>query len=496
MGAGLAGLTCAHRLRQAGHRADVHEASKRLGGRCWTVRGVFDEGQIAEHGGEFIDTDHTAIRSLARELGLQLDNVLAAEGPGTEDRFFFDGRPYPKPDLLADLARIRPAVERDLHAAGYPTLYDHHTPAGLALDRMSIADWVEANVPGGLHSRLGRLIDIAYTIEFGGESSEQSALTLIYLLGYSRRGRLQLFGTSNERFHVHGGNDQIPARLGQRLEGQITTGSRLAAIRRLGGAYMLSFDGAAGGDVHADHVVLALPFAVLRSAVDYSQAGFSSLKRTAIEQQGMGTNSKLHLQFSDRVWRAGGSNGATYADTGYQSTWEVTRAQPGRAGILVDYTGGRIGDGFGTGTTGAHASRFLDQIQPVLPGLRGAFNGRMALNHWAGYPWTLGSYAYYRVGQLTRFSGVEREPSGRCHFAGEHTSITFQGYLEGAVRSGERAANEVLAALEVVAFGPRSAAASAGPSVPAAAFAASCSWLRRWKKEPNEPARVATTVIA
>jgi monoamine oxidase len=449
VGAGLAGLSCAHRLRQAGHVAEVHEAAGRLGGRCWTIRDYFAEDQIAEHGGELIDTDHTALRALVAELGLGLDNVIAAEKPGTTDVYYVDGREYPLARARADYEAIRPALRRDLAAAGYPTFYNHHTAAGARLDRMSIVAWVEANVPGGATSDLGRLLDLAYNIEFGGASADQSALNLLYLLGYSRPRRFQLFGPSNERFHVHGGNDLVVSRLAARLEGQITTDSRLVAIRRRsGGGYALGFDrGGATATVDADHVVLALPFTILRSSVDYSRAGFDVVKRTAISELGMGTNSKLQLQFTDRHWRALGSNGASFADTGYQSTWEVTRAQPGRAGILVDFTGGPIGDGFGTGTTPGRARRFLAQIEPVLPGLRSRWNGRAALNYWAGYPLTLGSYAYYRVGQMTRFAGAEREPSGRCHFAGEQTSYTYQGYLEGAVSSGERAAREVVAAL-------------------------------------------------
>ncbi len=85
VGGGLAGLVCAHRLKQAGHRAVVHEASDRLGGRVWTIRGVFADGQIAEHGGELIDSGQVSLRRLITELGLQLDNVIAGEkrGPAT-----------------------------------------------------------------------------------------------------------------------------------------------------------------------------------------------------------------------------------------------------------------------------------------------------------------------------------------------------------------------------------------------------------------------------
>src|SRR5207248_4463233 len=98
-----------------------------------------------------------------------------------------------------------------------------------------------------------------------------------------------------------------------------------------------------------DHVVLALPFSLLRSAI-YSKAGFEPLKVTAIKELPMGTNSKLHVEFKDRFWYVAGNNGNTYADTGYQNTWEVSRAESGAPGILVDYTGGKIGASLGSGT--------------------------------------------------------------------------------------------------------------------------------------------------
>src|SRR5262245_1293213 len=91
VGAGLAGLTCAYRLRRAGVIATVYEGNTRLGGRCWSIRGAFDGGQIAEHGGELIDQYHKEIRNLAQELGLDLDNLLAAEQNGTEPFYYFDG---------------------------------------------------------------------------------------------------------------------------------------------------------------------------------------------------------------------------------------------------------------------------------------------------------------------------------------------------------------------------------------------------------------------
>jgi monoamine oxidase len=446
VGGGLAGLSAAYRLKQSGIDAQLFEASDRLGGRCWTRRGDFAEGQIAEHGGELIDQGHTQVRKLAQELGLNLDNLLSAEVNGSEPFYYFDGKPYSFEEATNDLKAIWQQIHKDVSAASYPTLYNLSTQRGRELDAMSIADWIQAYVPGGMKSKLGQLLDVAYNIEYGAETSVQSSLNMLYLLGYSGQGQLRIFGPSNEKYHVRGGNDQIPARLAAALQGQIATGSALTSIKRnSGGTYTLSLQsGSATKTVSADQVVLALPFSILRT-LDYSKAGFSQVKTTAIEQMGMGTNSKLHVQFKDRLWNALDCNGETYADTGYQNTWDVTRGQPGSGGILVNYTGGKIGASFGTGTPAERAAQFLKQIEPVLPGISSRWNGKATIDFWTGYQWTKGSYSYWKVGQYTKFAGAEREAEGNCHFAGEHTSIDFQGYLNGAVEFGERAASEILA---------------------------------------------------
>ena len=90
----------------------------------------------------------------------------------------------------------------------------------------------------------------------------------------------------------------------------------------------------------------------------------------------------------------------------------------------------------------------------MLPGITQAWNGKAAVEFWPEYEWTRGSYSYWKVGQYTAFAGVERERRGTCHFAGEHTSIDFQGYLNGAVESGERVTAEILGDLKSLAARP------------------------------------------
>jgi monoamine oxidase len=449
VGAGLAGLSAAYQLKKAGYTAQVHEASSRVGGRCWSIRGAFADGQIAEHGGELIDQGHNAVRNLAQELGLTLDNLLAAEANGTEERYLFDGQVYTHAQAGTDLKAIWPQLHSDASAASYPTLYNSSTPRGRELDNMSIADWIAAYVPGGAGSKLGQLLDVAYNIEYGAETNVQSALNMIYLLAYQGPGNLRLFGKSNEKYHVRGGNDQIASGMAAQLAGQITLGSELVAVKdNLDGTWTLSLkQGSKTKTIVADRVVLALPFSILRS-LDLGKANFPVRKTRAINEIGMGTNSKLNVGFSSRPWVALGSNGATYGDTGFQATWDVSRGQAGASGILVDYTGGTIGASFGSGTPDARAKQFLTQIEPLLPGISAKYTGKATIDYWQGYPWTKGSYSYWKVGQYQAFVGVEREVVGTCHFAGEHTSVDFQGYLNGAVETGQRAAAEILAALK------------------------------------------------
>ncbi len=106
-----------------------------------------------------------------------------------------------------------------MSAASYPTLYNSYTARGYELDHLSIADWIAAYVPGGAASKLGQLLDVAYNIEYGAETSQQSSLNMLYLLGYSGQGQFRVFGPSNEKYHVHGGNDQLTTGLAAALPG-------------------------------------------------------------------------------------------------------------------------------------------------------------------------------------------------------------------------------------------------------------------------------------
>lgn len=312
---------------------------------------------------------------------------------------------------------------------------------------MSIDDWINTRLPGGIRSKAGRLLSTAYTIEYGADSSEQSALNLVYLFGYQESEEITMFGPSDEAYHVTGGNDLIVSGLAAKLSGQITTGTALRALARTGSGWAVTVGPSSGPGrsttITADRVVLALPFSLLRD-VDLSLAGFSARKLAAINSANMGTNTKLHMQFSERVWNRLGYTGEVFTDLGFQNTWEVTRGQAGTPGVLVNFTGGKVGADFATLTAAGYAKRFLAQAEPAVPGLTTSWNGKATLQYWATYPWSRGSYSYYSPGQYTTITGVEEQAVNGCHFAGEHTSLEYQGYLNGAVETGQRAAQEII----------------------------------------------------
>jgi monoamine oxidase len=204
-------------------------------------------------------------------------------------------------------------------------------------------------------------------------------------------------------------------------------------------------DGAEREDV-ADRVILALPFTLLR-VVDLRNADFGPRKMRSINELGMGRNTKLQLQFADRFWLNGPGNGEYRLRGSFQTTWEVTRAQGGTAGILNFFSGGNAAIAAGLTGIEAQAASSLAELARHAPASERAWNGRVIRNAWDRNPWSLGSYALIRPGQYTSFYGVEAEPRGHVYFAGEHTSIESQGYLNGGIESGMRAAGEVLQSL-------------------------------------------------
>ena len=459
VGGGIAGLAAALTLQDKGVYADVYESSGRVGGRMhsdWQEFGhsFWANGQQAELCGEMIDTGQKTILQLARRFNLATVNLVQAQPNGTSDTYWIFGAQYPYAQASNDFKPVHNTLQGQIQATGFPTLYNSSTPAGQFFDQMTVYDWITNYVPGGHSSQLGTLLNAAYNEEYGAETTSQSALNLIYLLGYKAGpGTWSIYGASDERYHIAGGNANLPVAIANALPaGSIHLGSAMTAIAvNSDGSISVSFG--KGKTVTADHVILCMSFAVLRT-LNYSKAGFDPLKQTAITQLGAGRNAKLNLQFTSRPWNASGSTGSLYSDQPFQSAWEVTRGQSGTTGILVEYPGASVAQSMGQSspyTTTAtnrqvttYANQFLSQIEPIFPGITAQWNGKAMLSTPFTDPNLLCSYSYWKPGQYTGFSGYEGVRQGNIHFAGEHCSTSFQGFMEGGASEGVRAANETL----------------------------------------------------
>jgi monoamine oxidase len=227
-------------------------------------------------------------------------------------------------------------------------------------------------------------------------------------------------------------------------------GSRLVALRAEGDRATATFERAGRTeDVTAGRVVLALPFSTLRD-VDLEGAGLSEAKRRAIRELGMGTNAKLHLEHADRPWYEAGLDGCSISDTGLQVTWEESIAQEGAAGLLVAFTGGTRGASFpvdrahGEAPAAVRDEALGDEAAVLGPAVAAQATGTARLDSWVHDPCTAGSYSYWGVGQYTGIRGEEGRPEPPFHFCGEHTSLRYQGFMNGAVETGDRVAAEIL----------------------------------------------------
>ena len=238
-------------------------------------------------------------------------------------------------------------------------MVNYQTEGGAAaLDRESIAQYLDRI---GVTGWMRELIDVAYVTEYGLEAGEQSALNFLFLIGTGDLKDTETFallGESDERYKVRGGNQQIVDELARRVAPQIRPLHRLEAIRSKGQGFTLTFQ--TEGKVieeDADVVVLTVPFSILRDVK--MQVDLPPVKTKAIRELGYGANAKVLVGFRSRPWEKLGYSGATYSDEMFQLAWANSLLQPGVAGGLTLYSGGKLAHDVGQGTA-EEVSRPID----------------------------------------------------------------------------------------------------------------------------------------
>lgn len=456
VGAGMAGLACVDALAKKGVVATLYEAGLRAGGRMQSLGGTFP-GQVVELGGEFLDTTHRTMRSYAQSFGFATEDVRREDGV----TFFAVGSTlYSEAQVVAEFRGLVDAMRDDLRNLSNGPTADSFTAFDRQLDLMTLRQYLDSRGAGPL---IKAILDSAYVGEYGRELDEQSALNFLFFAKADKRSKFKPFGIfSDERYHLVGGNEQIPRALAQRYDDRLEYGHWLTRVERTSsGRYKLSFRTSDGQSVwgptfSAEHdaVVLTLPFSVLRHVELHASLGLPSWKTDVIRNYTYGTNVKLMVGFTRRVWAEYGGTGALYAQgvPNVLNTWETNHINSAAdRAVLTDYTGGRLGLSLDPNRTSQDAGRFVNGLERVWPGIAGATRksgGQIvaATRHWPTVPTALGSYTCNAPGYFTTYAGREATPVGRLFFAGEHTDSFYewQGFMEGAANSGLRAAAEVL----------------------------------------------------
>ena len=241
VGAGVSGLNAAYKLKQAGLTATIFEGASRTGGRMFTAKDLLADGLTTELGGEFIDSNHVEVLNLMTEFGLERLDTRAPEAVSLKaETYFINGRHYTHAQAIRAFVPIAKRLFEDYDALG--EVVDYKTEGGGSkLDRQTITQYLDGV---GVTGWMRELIDVAYVTEYGLESSEQSALNFLFLIGtgdLEDADTFALLGESDERYKVRGGNQQIVDELARRVQPQIRPLHRLEAIRTKGQGYTLTF---------------------------------------------------------------------------------------------------------------------------------------------------------------------------------------------------------------------------------------------------------------
>ncbi len=438
VGAGLAGLTAAFYLKQAGIEATIFEADKRVGGRIKSKK-IFGNGElVTEIGGEFIDTYNKDLIRLAKLLDLWENPIdVQADTLPNKELFHFGNQNYALKDVIEALKPVIKKINRDANALGD----NYETPRAKALDNQSLAEYTE-NLP--LPRWTKDMLFAAHLGEQGLDSAELSSISLVESL-VVEDGELSLFGESDERYKIRGGNQTIPETLAIGMLSQCRFEHQLVALKEhANGTFTLSFD--TNGRVVEqafDTVIVAIPFTILRGV------GFDMVlptdKKQVINELAYGVNTKVILEYSERVWRKQNYQGFLFNET-LHNGWDSAQMQGEN-------------NGFGTFSIllGGAAARspqpvetYIDNLDGIFKGSKAAQTGASEIANWGQNPFVKASYSSMSIGQYTQFYGKAGESVRNLHFAGEHCSRDFWGFMNGAAESGRIASERILKKMKLL----------------------------------------------
>jgi monoamine oxidase len=437
IGAGMAGLAAAYELQKAGWQPIVLEARSRAGGRVYSVR-EFSNGLVAEGGAEFIDESHSRMLSLAREFDLALGRVGSWQGQ-SGDWGAFEGKAGPLEDASiwgADLNAEYHKVWVALSELG-KQVSDPFNPQRAAnakeLDAKNAADWIAAQ---NVHPLGRELFSNHIRSEYTCEPDDFSLLDLARnaAMYYSDP---EAWGAT---YRVIGGNDLIAQAMAARLP-DLRLNAVVVSLKALAEEVVVKYKQVDSfHTVRAPHAILAIPLTTARM-IDFGGT-LPAAHQTMVNELSYGAVTKVLIEYRKRFWHDHGWNGRLNTDLPIVLTWEATSHLEGERGIITAYTGGGPGARLSELSDDKRIKTAVAVVERIFPGSSELIETTRTIA-WVNEPFTRCSYMAYAPNQVTAHWQTLFSPAGRLYFAGEHATA-LQGFMEGAVESGQRAAREII----------------------------------------------------
>ena len=438
VGAGFAGLTAARRLVQAGKSVVVLEARDRVGGRIWTEQ--LSDGTAVDRGGAWLAPKHDAIFRLAREVGASTyktwvrgSHLLVGDGRILRYRGLIPGI-SPLAVLTIALAQLR----IDGLAKRVPLEAPWAARKASEWDARTVASWLEHS---GIRAGIGRdLFDMAVRGLFPSDLEDVSLLHLLFLVHahHNTRTLFSIKGGAQENL-VEGGVGSIAGRMADALGDALHLGAAVQSIEQTNDRVLVRSEQL---EVSASHVVVTVPPALVgdiafRPGLPEGRVAFY---RSAVA----GTETKTLVVYDEPFWRADGLSGQSAEPRAASEVTIDASPSGGKPGVLASFTFGEVARRFDDLPPSERRSVVLDALTRRF----GPMAGKpvdFVQTQWWSEPWTRGcTMAHFRPGVLTRSGSLLRQPLGRVHWAGTETATVSHGAVDGAVRSGERAALEIL----------------------------------------------------